>query len=378
MTTLAALPLPRSYAHFPSIVFPAFRPGKERKPFDRQLTKTNPELTPENVNNAILDREIALTLPASFKLDFATLNEPVTVKARLTGPENAPVVLVLGGISANRNVCATAPESKPEAGWWEAIVGAGRLVDTRCYRVLSFDFLPGDQDLQTQSLPVTTADQARLAATFCDHLGIDTLHAFIGSSYGGMVALSFGVQFPQRVRHIAVVCAAHRPHPMGTAWRSIQRKIVRFGLETGQPERAISLARELGMTTYRTSHEFGERFPAESAANPDERSDVEKYLETRGQAFIGRMSPERYLSLSQSIDCHHIDPSTIQAPVTLIGCRQDQLVPIEEMRLLHQALPQPGQLVEFDSLYGHDAFLKEDDILQQALRPVLEAPVLIS
>jgi homoserine O-acetyltransferase len=281
---------------------------------------------------------------------------------------------VLGGISANRHVCGTL--AKP--GWWQDLAGPGRPLDTQRYRVLSFDFFPGNQDLAENLLSITPNDQARIARVVCDYFGIQQLHAFIGASYGGMVALSFGAQFPDCVARLIVACAAHRPHPMGTAWRSIQRKIVQFGLETCQPERALGLARELGMTTYRTAEEFGERFSATSTTQtdndaPQNRSSVEEYLETRGQAFIGRMSPERYLALSKSIDLHAIDPKQVQVPVTFISCRQDQLVPVEEVRLLHRELPKKGALIEFDSIYGHDAFLKEPKFLGQVLTRILNS-----
>lgn len=318
----------------------------------------------------ILDIDCELSLPTPFVLDHTVLNEPVSIKARLVGPANAPVILALGGISANRHVCDHVHGvSNVTDGWWRELAGADKLLDTRRYRLLSFDFFPGDPESSNNAsevLKVTPADQARIANVICNYFGITRLHAFIGSSYGGMVALSFGALFPERVNRLIVACAAHRPHPMGTAWRSIQRKIVQFGLDTQQPDRALSLARELGMTTYRTAEEFGERFPVVAEGNG-----VEEYLENRGQAFIGRMTPQRYLSLSHSIDLHRVDPSRIQVPLTLIAFRQDQLVPVEEVRSLHADSPKQGGLYEFDSIYGHDAFLKETDFLKRVLSEIL-------
>lgn len=307
----------------------------------------------------VLDIDTEIALPTPLQLAHTTLTGSVSVKARLVGPKDAPVILALGGISANRHVCDSL---SGEAGWWQDFAGPGRVLDTQRYRILSFDFFPGDEHLGQAPVRITPQDQARIASVILNYFGLRKLHAFFGASYGGMVALSFAQLFPERVNCVAIVCAAHRPHPMGTAWRSIQRKIVRFGLETGQTDRGLSLARELGMTTYRTAGEFGARFAEEN---------VEAYLENRGQAFLGRMSPARYLSLSESIDLHAVDPGAIPVPVTLVGFTYDQLVPIAEVRALHAQLPNAIGCYEHDSIYGHDAFLKEIDFLTDIFRRVL-------
>ncbi|MEB3286222.1 MAG: homoserine O-succinyltransferase [Vampirovibrionales bacterium] len=353
-----------------------------RPPLSTLTALTAPEVLPE-----IIDEERFIALPDAFILDYGILKQatagpdsPLGVRARLVGPAGAPVILVAGGISAGRNTIDAKIGTKDgelKTGWWRNLVGLGQTIDTRFYRVLSFDFFPDDAAAKTVGQSITPNDQARIAKLVCDAFGIQKLHAFIGASYGGMVGLGFALLFPQSLEKLVVVCAGHRPHPMGTAWRSIQRKIVRFGLQTGEPDKAVALARELGMTTYRTSREFGERFDRHVLYEPHEaelntkRFDVENYLETRGLEFIGRMSPERYLRLSESIDLHQIDPAHINVPVTLIGCRQDQLVPVEEIRLLQQLLPKPATRYEFDSIYGHDAFLKETRIISDIISTVL-------
>ncbi|MBY0404581.1 MAG: alpha/beta fold hydrolase, partial [Cyanobacteria bacterium] len=278
-------------------------------------------------------------------------------------------------------------------GWWRELFGPGCAIETRAYRVLSFDFFPSDEWAQVFQSRVTPELQAKAAKLVCEWIGVETLHAFIGASYGGMVGLHFAALFPNTLERLIVACAAHRPHPMGTAWRSIQRKMVRFGLDNGQPHQGLALARELGMTTYRTSQEFGQRF--EKSENKDNLSSlkghpqdlfpetsspvlsygVESYLEQRGQEFIHRMSPERYLCLSESIDLNDVNPQQIQVPVTLIGCRQDQLVPIEEMQTLQAQLSGPNTLHAFDSIYGHDAFLKEPKILGTIFTQSLSHPL---
>jgi homoserine O-acetyltransferase len=346
-------------------------------------TYANPvlELIPA-IQNLPPDAEFSIPLPLPFKLDHGVIEQPTHVQARLIGPENAPVILTLGGISANRHACELPvvkahsqngqhQKGQDQTGWWPDIVGVNRAINTQRFRVLSFDFLPAEADegsgnLSTESEAlnlITPADQARIAAVVCEALNIPQLYAFVGASYGGMIALNFARLFPERLQRLVVLCASHRAHPMGCAWRSIQRKIVKFGLDTQQPDRALSLARELGMTTYRTAQEFGHRFSSQS--------DVQHYLESRGLQFIGRMSPTRYLALSQSIDLHQVDPQAVRVPTTLIGFRQDQLVPVEDLRFIAQQLPHLAGYFETDSIYGHDAFLKEIDFLENAFRQTL-------
>lgn len=314
--------------------------------------------------SAFLDIDCTIPVPDFSVEHSSSFQVQSSIQARLVGPTQAPVVLVLGGISANRHVTDSAIGSEDrQIGWWRDAVGNDQALDLQKFRVLSFDFFPGNQASQ-EPIDITPGDQARLAKIVCDYFNIERLHAFVGYSYGGMVALQFGALFPNRVQQLIITSASHRPHPMGTAWRSIQRKMVHFGLETQQPDRALSLARELGMTTYRTAEEFGERFS-------QDQFEVEKYLSARGEAFVGKMTPQRYLSLSKSIDLHHVDPKKIQVPVTLIAFKQDQLVLLDEVRSLKSQLPCVQAYHEFDSIYGHDGFLKETILLSEILKDAL-------
>ena len=359
----------------PSTVAPCC--PSERAPLQVIHTLATIDARPETVVDvpAFQDLDLHVTLKAGFQFDQLTLNQDVQIRARIVGPENAPVVLCLGGISANRLVC----DQNEKQGWWNELLGKGRAIDTQTCRVLSFDYFPGEEHLLSEAClsdgtpAITSNDQARIAAEICKQLKIKKLHAFLGASYGGMVALCFGKLYPELVEQLIIVCAAHQPHAMGTAWRSIQRKIVRFGLDCGDPDRALALARELGMTTYRTAQEFTERF--DNTPNADCRFEVEDYLETRGEAFVGRMTPQRYLCLSESIDRHFVEPQDINVPVTLVGFTQDQIVPAEIARALKSGLPQLRDYYEHPSVFGHDAFLKEYEFLSGIVRRALDTPI---
>jgi homoserine O-acetyltransferase len=211
---------------------------------------------------------------------------------------------------------------------------------------------------------VSSYDQAWILRHVLDCLGLVELAACIGASYGGMVALAFAERFPDRLRHAVVISAAHRTHPMSTAWRSVQRAIVRYSLGHAEGPRGLALARALAMATYRSAREFEERFTGAAERGVDGfRFPVESYLLARGEDYASRYRPESFVCLSESIDLHCVDPASIRVPATLLAVTEDQLVPLADMRALRDALGGGARLVEISSSYGHDAFLKEKEVL---------------
>ncbi|MGA7540751.1 MAG: alpha/beta fold hydrolase, partial [Steroidobacteraceae bacterium] len=203
-------------------------------------------------------------------------------------------------------------------------------------------------------------------------LGIKTLRAIAGGSYGGMVALAFGERYPERVARLIVLCAADRPHPLATAWRSVQREIVRLAAESGRPAEGLKLARALAMSTYRSGEEFAARFAGPPALESNRfLFPVERYLLARGGEFATRHRPESFVCLSESIDLHRVDASRIFVSTIAIGVREDQLVPSSDVRAMVARLG-AGRFHEISSLYGHDAFLKESQQLRGLFAAALE------
>ncbi|MBS0385916.1 MAG: homoserine O-succinyltransferase [Proteobacteria bacterium] len=280
------------------------------------------------------------------------------VRLRRYGRADAPVVVVAGGISSGRRVAG-------EGGWWRRLVGADAAIDLDEFCVLGFDFAPLD-DVRVVISPAT---QARLLTAAFDALRIERLHAFIGASYGGMVGLALAAAEPQRLRHLCVISAAHKPAPLAHAWRSVQRRIVEFGIAHDRAEEGLALARELAMITYRSGAEFAERFRC--AIDKRGISDLGVYLAARGRAYPAQMPPRRWLSLSEAIDRCNVTPEGVATPATLVASASDQLVPIEDMRTLAARLPHLAALHVLPSLYGHDAFLKEAAQLTPIIRRCL-------
>ncbi len=291
---------------------------------------------------------------------------------RLVGAPQAPVVVALGGISAHRRVFDS---EQPRAGWWRELAGPGRPLDSQRLRILGIDYLGGSGDSTTtiagRPFPsLSSYDQAEVLRQLLDHLHIEQLRAIAGASYGGMVALAFAERYPTRVEQLLVISAADRTHPMSTAWRSVQRRIVRFALQMGQGAEGLERARALAMATYRSPEEFTTR-----CAQPPRALDgrwvfpIEDYLFARGRDSrdLCRYRPEAFLCLSESIDLHAIDATQVTVPTTLVAVREDQLVPVADLRALAARLSR-AHLHELSSPHGHDAFLKE----ATALRPIFQ------
>jgi homoserine O-acetyltransferase len=283
------------------------------------------------------------------------------VRARyaLYGAVGAPVVVVQGGISATRHAGI---ESGSE-GWWNALVGADRAIDTHRFRVLSIEWLDRSDFGRVDTLrAIGSEDQADAIAALIETLGIDRLHAFVGASYGAMVGIALAARHPARLRRLVAIAGAHRAHPLAIAVRNVQRAIVHLGTRHGDTASGLDLARRLAMTTYRSEREFAERCTAAPLFRDGRyRFAEEDWLAAAGASFSQRFAAERFLALSESIDLHAIAPEDVRVPTTLIGFSSDRLVPLSDLCELQRRCGAPAPLHVIDSRYGHDAFLKEPD-----------------
>ncbi|GGA51240.1 homoserine O-succinyltransferase MetX [Dyella nitratireducens] len=338
---------------------------------------------PHLANSSLEDRPTAVVVPLHSR---STLTEQrssrrltlqpkyghgtsqVDVRYQWTGASDAPTIIVQGGISADRYV-AGAEQGK--AGWWSELVGHGQAIDLAHCRVLSIDWLT-PADFGNNPRAISSEDQADALAGLVDALGIGRVAAFVGSSYGAMTALAFAARHPDKLEKLVLLAGAHRAHPMATAQRAIQRQILRLGQASGQISEALSLARQLAMTTYRGSEEFARRFDS----TPDYREGrfhfpVEDYLEHAGRSFVQRFDLERFLALSESIDLHDVAPESVNIPAALIGFPSDRLVPLADLCELQRRLRGSATLEVVDSPYGHDAFLKETNKLAPLLRQAI-------
>jgi len=317
-----------------------------------------------------------ITLEQPLPLESGAQLENARIAYRLAGDPSMPVVLALGGISASRKAWCAPDEDGP--GWWQDQVGSGLGIDLRRYCVLGIDYLGGNGDTESPRLwgndaasfpRITTTDQAAIIVRLLQALEINTLESVIGASYGGMVAQQLAAIAPAGLRHCLVICAAHEASPQSSAWRHVQRQILELGLATGEEFTALKLARSLAICGYRSEQEFASRFKTGLKEGPES---VTAYLDYCGTKFASNFDIHSYLCLSESIDTHRFSAEQVAIPVDLLGFNSDQLVPVHQLIRLRKKLGESGKLVLKPSIYGHDAFLKERQVVAGVISDHLE------
>lgn len=308
--------------------------------------------------------DISILLPGDFRLQSGERLTRPELRLRLHGDLSSPKIAVAGGISAGRAVADHAGDK----GWWRDMVRCGGAIDLNRFCVIGFDFLPNEgEDART----ITTADQALALVHALDAIEIERLDAFVGASYGAMTALAFAACHPGRLGRLCVISAADRPHPYATALRGVQRRVASLARRYGAASEGVSLARQLAMISYRTPAEFAERFEHAPGAAAGDPYDVCQYLIARGDAY--QMSAQRFVTLSDSIDRHVVEPAAIVAPSLFVAATSDRLAPAEETERLAAQVAR-GTYFAFDSLYGHDAFLKEAATIGPVIKTFIEEP----
>jgi len=278
------------------------------------------------------------------------------------GNPHGPVVLVLGGISGGRWVWQVDGQ-----GWWQQLFEA---IDLNHYGVLAVDYAGGTGDSQVQPLPISIKHQAQLIAAALEQLGLTQLHAVVGGSYGGLVALELAQQQPISVARLIIIGAAHRAPAQAVMLRHFQRELVRLGDAAGCSERGLQLARALAMLSYRSSAAMDHYF-----SDPHQ---AVGYIERKGLALVQTdavRARQLFELFGPALDNYCLNPALIQQPTLLIGFTSDQLVPPTLLQEFAQQLPHCRAVQLVDSSYGHDGFIKSVADYAQPLREFLLSEV---
>ncbi|CAI5711157.1 unnamed protein product [Hyaloperonospora brassicae] len=291
------------------------------------------------------------------------------------------------------------------------MIGPGKAINSSYFRVicpsvlgspfgatcpLSVNPLTGDK--YKASFPqLTPADMARCHGRILDDIGIDHVHAVIGASMGGIQALEFAAQFPDRLSRLVGISCTHQTTPGTVAFRRVQRRAILADADyedgnyaPGEPLQGMKVARELAMTCYRSREEFDSRFdwnPVGPMHFKTATFEVERYMDYQASKFARVFDPNCYLLLSKAMDLTNLGrnslslaegTSRIAADTLIVGIKQDLLVPIQEQRnLVHilQSYGREAQLVEVDSKFGHDAMFSQQmqrDVFSPLVREFIE------
>lgn len=355
-----------------------------------------------------------------------TINLEPTVEAecsfarlRVSGGELRPLTMryaMYGELNERRDnavlVCHALSGSARVADWWPQLFGAGGVFDVKrdcvigvnavgsCYGSTgprSVNPLTGEPYGADFPL-VSVADMVRAEASVLDYLGVERLRAVVGGSVGGMRALRWAVDFPERVERCVAVGAAPLG-ALGLALNHLQRQAItndpawRGGRyePAAQPAAGLALARSLAMCSYKSAGLFEERFarrPDRAGEDPhrslDERFDVAGYLDYQGRTFTGRFDANTYLVLTKAMDTfdlargHESEAAALRriaARVVLVGIESDWLFPAESVHALGARMQAAGVDCRYEELrtaHGHDGFLADAHLLAPLLRAALE------
>lgn len=308
-----------------------------------------PEKSPAATRAALVTREYGVLRLPPFALYSGERLDGGELAWQAWGPREAPVAIVLGGISAGRDV----------GTWWEAQCGRGRSLDPCRLRLVSIDWL-GGADASTgprgdAAFPaIDSLDQAHAILALLNHLGIARVALVVGASYGGCVAQHLAVLLGTRLGRLVVIGAAHRASPWALALRHLQRAgIAAAGDDADARDEALRRARALAVLAYRTPDELEARF-----GEADAQAGVLGWLDAHGERFARRFDAEAFLRLSASLDAHACAVEDIVAPTTLVTFAEDLVVPHALAEACARRIA-GARLVVLHSRYGHDAFLKE-------------------
>ena len=228
---------------------------------------------------------------------------------------------------------------------------------------------------------VTVKDNVRAQAELIQHLGIPKLRVVIGGSIGGMQAMQWAIDFPDRVEHSIAVGAAPLS-ALALALNHLQRQAI-----LDNPQAGLSLARQIAMISYKSAELFAERYgrhPNRSGEDPhlsfEGRYDVGGYLNYQGEIFTRRFDPDAYLIITKLMDNFDVGIGyesaqaaleRIKARALLIGIESDWLFPVTDVEALAGQMKAAQVDVEFAKLittHGHDGFLAEPEQLIPLIR----------
>ena len=336
--------------------------------------------------------------------------------------QRSNAVLVCHALNASHHVAGVYAGQEKSEGWWDNMIGPGKPVDTDRFFVIGINNLgscfgstgpmhvnPATGHIYGADFPVVTVeDWVRAQAALLDALGIDTLAAVMGGSLGGMQALSWTLQYPQRVRHAVVIASAPSLTAQNIAFNEVARRAIvtdpdfnggHFYEHGVIPKRGLRIARMIGHITYQSDDLMNEKFgrALRSAVEGDVAGtdflystqevefQIESYLRYNGDKFSEYFDANTYLLITRALDyfdparAHGGDLRAALAPATarflLVSFTTDwRFAPARSREIVKALLDNRRNVsyAEIDAPHGHDAFLLDDVRYMSVVRSYFE------
>jgi homoserine O-acetyltransferase len=324
-------------------------------------------------------------------------------------PARDNAVLICHALTGDSHVAGPAEPGHPTAGWWDALVGPGKAVDTDRWFVVVPNVLGGCQGTTGPASPapdgrpwgsrfpfVTVRDQVAAEVPLADALGVTRWAAVLGGSMGGMRALEWAVSTPERVAALLVLAAPAQSSAEQIAWSSPQLHAIRSdaGWHGGDyhsvrapgegPHRGLGIARRIAHITYRSEPELTARFGRSAQPGEDPwdggRYAVESYLDHHADKLAHRFDPGSYVALVEAMNSHDVGRGRggvaaalrrVTARAVVAGVDSDRLYPLSQQEELAAGLGVPLRVVT--SMYGHDGFLVETEQVARLVAETLDA-----
>ncbi len=356
-----------------------------------------------------------------FHLEGGGTLRDVTVAFETWGtlaPDASNAVLVCHALTGDAHAASRPDHPEAGEGWWDAVIGPGKALDSNRYFVVCANVLGGCQgttgpastDPRTgrpfgSTFPVVTIrDMVRTHAALADHLGIGRWVAVVGGSMGGMQALEFALMYPGRLGALVALATTTQASAQQVAWSMVGRRAIESdpGFAGGDyyerpagsgPHRGLMLARQIAQIHYRSEEVFRERFGRQlldpldqhGTFRLDQRFDVEGYLDYHGEKLARRFDANTYLRLNKAMDLHDIARgrggvdaalARVSVPTLVMSIRSDMLYPPYQQEDLRDRLRAAGVrtgFFEIDSPDGHDGFLLEAPQISPLVAGFLDA-----
>jgi homoserine O-acetyltransferase len=307
-------------------------------------------------------------------------------------------VLVCHALSGHHHAAGYHSMDERKPGWWDSCIGPGKPIDTKRFFVVCPNNIggchgstgPASIDPSTgkpygPDFPVVTVgDWVRTQSLLADRLGIDQWAAVVGGSLGGMQAMQWSMDYPERLRHAVIIASTPRLTAQNIAFNEVARRAItsdqefhegRYYEHNTLPRRGLMLARMVGHITYLSDASMGEKFGRELRDQAykfgyDAEFQVESYLRYQGERFSESFDANTYLLMTRALD--YFDPAheyggdlakalaPAKCQFLVLSFSTDwRFAPArsEEMVNAMIAARKPVSYAEIDAPWGHDAFL---------------------